>query len=118
MISLTALTPNQALGGMMRRFLGDLFDPDPDQWGLRGDPLLWHDMRAHFGDTPLPGTEEELENEIASMFKHLTGRNFSERKNFHVPKYDSGGMSSGFISPRFWHNEAMPLLRHRLAERE
>jgi molybdenum cofactor cytidylyltransferase len=75
-------------------------------------------MRAHFGDRPLPETEAELEHEIVRMFKHLTGRSFNERREFHVPKYDSGGMSSGFISPQFWRNEAMPLLKHRFAGRD
>ena len=32
----------------------DLFDPEPEQWGLRGDPWVWRALRDHLGEAYLP----------------------------------------------------------------
>jgi len=33
--------------------VADLFDPEPEQWGLRGDPYLWREMKETFAETQL-----------------------------------------------------------------
>ena len=31
----------------INQFTNSLFYPRPDQWGLRGDPMLWTDLENH-----------------------------------------------------------------------
>ena len=88
-----------------------LFDPAPEQWSLRGDPLLWQDMQSQCKARLLPATPEELRHEIGSLFLSLTGHQLGEQDSFHVAKYDDGvGMSAGFIHPVFRRETAVPLL--------
>lgn len=96
---------------------GDLFDPEPLRWGLRGDPYLWREMRVHLSMTALPSTPEELCNAIAEAFKELTGNSFEQMTDFAVSRFAHGGMSSGGICPAFWHRTAVPLLLARLEQR-
>jgi hypothetical protein len=96
--------------------ISSLFDQEPVQWGLRGDPYLWREMREHFVNTPLPATADDLAIFIETLFKTLTGHSISETEYFFVERFDHGGMSSGFIAPEFWREKAIPLLRKRHAE--
>jgi hypothetical protein len=41
--------------------LDELFAERPLNWGLRGDPYLWLDMRAELGATEDPGTAEAFD---------------------------------------------------------
>ena len=36
------------------RYLSELFDIQPPNWGLRGDPWFWQDMKKSFAATPFP----------------------------------------------------------------
>jgi molybdenum cofactor cytidylyltransferase len=102
---------------MNPRSISDLFTEEPYQWGLRGDPHLWRAMHEHFEETPLPPTGEELMALIASAFAMLTGHPISEPDPFFVERYSHGGMSSGYVDPRFWRKKVLPLLQARYAER-
>lgn len=92
-----------------------LFEPEPSQWGLRGDPYLWREMRVRLFGTPMPENTLHLDQLIATIYEELTGFPFSEPKHFFVPRFSHGGMSSGMIAPEFWKTRALPLLRERLA---
>ncbi|AYQ92268.1 hypothetical protein [Burkholderia gladioli] len=94
-----------------------LFEPPPAQWGLRGDPHLWEAMRAALRGQALPASAEALEASIAERYLDLTGQALDLPDRLHVPAFAHGGMSSGMISPRFWRDTALPLLRARLAAR-
>jgi hypothetical protein len=96
--------------------LGQLFDDEPHSWGLRGDPYLWKAMRESFSSVPLPSDAAELEQQLARAFQELTGRPLSTATHFFVEEFAHGGMSSGGISPEFWRERALPLLRARHAE--
>lgn len=37
-----------------------LFDPEPETWGLRGDPYLWRALREYLADARLPRSADEL----------------------------------------------------------
>ena len=50
-----------------------LFKPQPDQWGLRGDPFLWRAMERVLSKIPLPPTEDQLIALIEASFEKLTG---------------------------------------------
>ncbi len=93
--------------------IASLFSTMGIQWGLRGDPHLWREMEQYFAATPLPETVDELPPLIKAAFETLTGHPFSFDKHFFVDRYDSGGMSSGYISTQFWQERAIPLLCDR-----
>ena len=95
-------------------FLSSLFEDEPQQWGLRGDPYLWRDMQKQFEDVPLPNSPEELESLIRSTFQSLTGCALDANKFIKLDKYNHGGMSGGGISTDFWLESALPLLLSRL----
>lgn len=90
-----------------------LFDPESAQWGLRGDPYLWREMRQRLASVGCPETARELLAIIEAVFEELTGHPISHTEFIHVEKYSHGGMSSGMISPGFWRDTAIPLLRQR-----
>lgn len=96
--------------------ISDLFRDEPVQWGLRGDPYLWRDMRERLGAVACPDTADELATIVEATFQELTGRPITHPDHFYVEKYSHGGMSSGGITPSFWRDTAIPLLRRRHAE--
>ncbi|AJY64489.1 nucleotidyltransferase family protein [Burkholderia glumae] len=98
-----------------RHGLAALFDPPPERWGLRGDPHLWDALRARLAGVPLPDSDEAFEACIASAYADLTGQPLSLRQPAQVPAFAHGGRSSGMVSPPFWSEVALPLLRGRLA---
>ena len=83
---------------------------------MRGDPYLWREMRDRFQDVPLPATVDELAGLIEAAFESLANRPISTGDPVFVARYDHGGMSSGQVSPDFWRDTAIPLLRARLGE--
>lgn len=93
--------------------LANLFQDEPRQWGLRGDPYLWQEMQATLGSYAYPSTEEELTALLEETYQHLTGMPLSNRDPVFVERYNHGGMSSGSVSPPFWIETAIPLLRAR-----
>ena len=93
-----------------------LFDKEPSQWGLRGDPYLWREMRTYLEKTPLPASADELIALIETTFETLTGHWISEREMFFIECFSHGGMSSGHISPEFWAEQAIPMLLERYRE--
>lgn len=99
-----------------QKHIGDLFEQEPMQWGLRGDPYLWRELRNHFASVPLPESARALEHEIEKAFGLLTGHALSEEDDFYVERYAHGGMSSGQVCLEFWREQALPLLKGRLAE--
>jgi hypothetical protein len=93
--------------------VADLFEEEPVQWGLRGDPYLWREMREHFSAIPIPGSITDLEKEIEKAFLLIAGKHISSSEHFFVDRFAHGGMSSGYISPEFWRDRAMPLIKKR-----
>lgn len=91
-----------------------LFQEEPRQWAYRGDPHLWREMRQHLAGVECPATPEELASVIERAFEELTGFPLSHADSFYVEKYNHGGMSSGYVAPKFWRETAVPLLQDRL----
>ncbi len=54
--------------------VSDLFDYAPSQWGLRGDRLLWEEMRKNFSYEKMPSKVDELESLIMAEYQKCTGR--------------------------------------------
>jgi hypothetical protein len=95
------------------RPLSILFEDEPTQWGFRGDPYLWREMKDYLVDTPMPDTEIELIRRIKSTFESLTGKPISSERAIKVERYDQSGMSGGMVSTDFWRDTAIPLLLER-----
>lgn len=96
------------------RTIGSLFEKDPTQWGLRGDPHLWREMGERFAGVLAPDTADELVAVVEKEFEVLTGHPMSETAAyFFLEHFNHGGMSGGCICPAFWREQALPLLIQR-----
>jgi Ankyrin repeats (many copies) len=109
--ALTPLEPHWAV-------LADLFEPAPDQWGLRGDLFLWMELRqvlchCELSDHDRPGPEYTVEDRLAAAVATLTSTDRGERQDVYVRRYARGGMSSGMVSCEHWHMTVIPLLARR-----
>jgi hypothetical protein len=91
-----------------------LFQDEPVRWGLRGDPYLWRDLRRYFEGVECPATSEGLASLVEEAFEELAGFPISHDETVYVEKYSHGGMSSGYVDPKFWRKTAVPLLVSRL----
>lgn len=92
-----------------------LFVEEPLTWGLRGDPYLWRAMAVQLANAPWPDSLEQLDAMLTQAFEQLTGRGLDAQGHFFVEAFAHGGMSSGGISPQFWRDQGLPLLRKRWA---
>ncbi|EKE45460.1 hypothetical protein OCGS_0550 [Oceaniovalibus guishaninsula JLT2003] len=98
--------------------LGDLFDPGPAAYGLRGDMHLWTDLARRFADVPIPPDAASLRQALRAGFEDLTGHAWNGDGPIVVAAYvPFGGMSAGHIDRRFWHGRAMELLEDRRVAR-
>jgi hypothetical protein len=97
---------------MIRSHMSSLFEPEPVNWGLRGDPFLWREMKANIASKEV-NSVNDFENVLHDLFLELT-KSLAENDNFiFVEKYHLGGMSSGQVSAEFWLKQAIPLLLSR-----
>lgn len=101
---------------MSAQTIGDLFEEEPDQWGLRGDPFLWREMQELFAEVPLPSTSSFLVEHLEAAFLRFTGHPISTTDYFFIERFAHGGMSSGYVAPEFWRDHALPLLIERYTE--
>lgn len=116
-VLIARITPASTRGGHERDDRGfHAFTLEPSRWGLRGDPWLWRDMRQRFAAVPCPATADELEAIVTAEFARLTVHPVTHGEMIHLEQYSHGGMSSGMVSPEFWRETAVPLLRQRHGE--
>lgn len=99
-----------------QKTLSRIFQDEPARWGLRGDPYLWREMKATVDRYAYPDTEEQLTVLLEKIYQQLTGTSPANRDPVFVEKFSHGGMSSGYVSPQFWVEQAIPLLRTRYRE--
>jgi molybdenum cofactor cytidylyltransferase len=71
-------------------------------------------MRRNFEGVECPATADGLASVIEEAFEELTGFPISHADYIYVEKYSHGGMSSGYVDPKFWRETAVPLLQSRL----
>jgi len=99
--------------------LGDLFEREPVQWGLRGDPHLWHAMRSAFAGVPLPDSHWQVRTLIENEYRARVGDHMESRgaADVNVPGFRIGsGMSDGTVHREFWALTAVPLIVDRWME--
>lgn len=90
--------------------ISSLFEPEPNQWGLRGDPWLWREMKKNCQKKTLPKSEEAFMTILLNQFEKLTGFPIDVKKIIVVSRYKKGGLSNGGVSTKFWKERAIPLL--------
>ncbi|MDR2039351.1 MAG: creatininase family protein [Bacteroidales bacterium] len=102
----------------MMNGLSRLFEEEPVQWGLRGDPLLWNEIKLELETIAFPAGIDDFRKLLYSMFYQLTGEEPAQGKNIYVPRYGeiSSGMSSGVVCSDFWIEKGFPLILQRYEE--
>ncbi len=98
---------------MTEKKIAALFENQPRQWSLRGDPYLWREMIATIGEIPLPATEHQLMELLSSTFDRLVGYPITHHQDIFIERYAHGGMSSGYVCLKFWREKVFPLLQAR-----
>lgn len=94
----------------MSKDLSLIFENKPEQWGLRGDPYLWDEMRDVFGGESLDISERDLANDICEYYEKAVGEPLKYGSNVYVERFAHGGMSSGSVCGEFWICRGIPLL--------
>lgn len=87
-----------------------VFDVKPDQWGLRGDPYLWEDIKNECTLSFEEVSKEDFKLYLVEMFEKKTGRSVNTQEPIYLEKYSFGGMSSGNVDPNTWRKKLIPLL--------
>jgi hypothetical protein len=100
-------TTNSDLGRVMApppSWVDGLFAEPPAQWGLRGDPLLWAELRAVLARSTVPATSIELERRIVGELRRLCGVDLTttELDAVRIARFPGGGMSGGLVDPATW----------------
>lgn len=99
----------------MAHKMADLFDPEPETWGLRGDPYLWRALRDHLSEVDIPESAEGVVRLLSASFAELAGLDLAgdPASSAYRVQYAHGGMSSGMISLDTWRQQLMPILVER-----
>lgn len=99
-------------------YVSSIFSPEPDQWGLRGDPFLWEHLEKEYQTVTLPYSPKAFREDVFRVFSELTGEFPALGKHFYVKQFAKNhvGMSTGWLSGDFWLCTAIPLLTKRLEQ--
>ena len=92
-----------------------LFDGEPAQWGMRGDPHAWRAIRDRLEGVALPESVEELERLLRGAFHEVVGVDLTQDPAPSVfrEEFAHGGMSSGMVNLDTWRTRLMPMLVDR-----
>lgn len=95
--------------------IGELFEIEPPQYGMRGDPHLWHALRRRFAEDRLPDSPLATRDLIARAFEELVGVPArAGTEHIYCEEFDLGsGTHAGWISPDWWARTLIPLLHDR-----
>ena len=98
--------------------MGGLFDDEPGQWGLRGDPHAWAALRDRLALVPVPADEHGVEDLLQDAFRAVVGIDLKAtgEEMVYREEFAHGGMSSGHVSLSTWRDRLIPLLTHRARE--
>lgn len=90
---------------------------EPLQYGLRGDPYLWKELKAEYEYSTI-NSLDDFKKMLLNCFKKVTNDLPMLGKTFYVEQYSFGGMSGGVISSDFWIEDGFPLLEERFVENQ
>lgn len=91
-----------------------IFEAPPPQWGLRGDPHVWNQMRVLAAEALVANADEAVQW-LHGAFRSIVGVDLDTTVEEHVhrPELDHGGMSGGMVDLATWRATLMPLLEQR-----
>jgi hypothetical protein len=98
------------------KLVTDLFDPEPLQWGLRGDPWVWRALCEHLSGMYLPPSIGEVELLLYASFDRIVAVELATETAPWVfrPEFAAGpGLSSGNVHLETWRTTLLPLLIDR-----
>lgn len=92
--------------------MDQLFDEEPEQWELRGDPYVWAALRERLAGLPLPADDTTLEETLLTVFTSVVGVDLRTELADRVyrEEFAHGGMSSGPVHLPTWWDSLIPLL--------
>ena len=61
----------------------------------------------------MPDSVSEFRTQLETLIQQLTGCDLDSDESVFVPRYDTGGMLSGHVSPEYWHEVVIRLLCER-----
>ncbi len=93
----------------------ELFEQQPEHWGLRGDPYVWEAIRQRLVSVPLPDGDTELENLLLTAFALVVGVDLriESAENVYREEFAHGGISGGHVCIPTWRDRLIPLLVSR-----
>ena len=86
----------------MKQDFSVIFEEEPKQWGLRGDPYLWQEMKVECAGKKFPYFEDAIVEYVSKKFEEVSGVPLTYDARPYVEKFAYGGMSSGHLSGLFW----------------
>jgi hypothetical protein len=94
-------------------FTAELFFDWTNNWGLRGDPYLWEDLKVLIGKEPLPASVTQLNALLERAFEQIVGTSISSPiESVYIQRYDRGeGRSCGHVCIQFWRERVFPELQ-------
>ncbi|MET4080344.1 hypothetical protein ABIB40_000284 [Pedobacter sp. UYP30] len=95
--------------------LSTLFTEKPATWELKGDPLLWNEMKLKIDSFQRPQTEESFAELLSDLFLNLTGNKLEPNKKVFVERFGTGETASGLVSTDFWLGSALEMLKKRFS---
>lgn len=98
---------------MYSRFFLELFEQEPEQWGLRGDPYFWHVLRSVLLHEDTPVNMAQLEAQLQAAFLKILGKRLSELGDELIDWLPKGGMSGRHICGNYWRETGVPFLLER-----
>lgn len=98
----------------MEKDLSVIFERKPRQWGLRGDPYLWEEMKELCVGDSLDIDDYGIADFVSKYFEKTTGQPLTFDAQAYVERLAHGGMSSGSVSGSFWITRGIPLLIENL----
>lgn len=99
--------------------LGDGFDVNHRQWGLRGDLYAWRAMRELVAATPTPNDRGVIRAAYVDALRRVADVDIDQpgERVVHRPHLDHGGMSGGSVDLEWWRSKGIPLLVERALQR-
>jgi hypothetical protein len=98
--------------------MGALFQPPPEQWGVRGDVWVWWAMQERLEGVPVPDRDEDVARLLVDTFVALVGVDpyapqEGDGTTVFREEFSHGGMSGGMIHLPWWREKLFPLLESR-----
>jgi hypothetical protein len=99
--------------------LGDAFDVQHRQWGLRGDPHVWAALRDETAAVPTPADAAAIRQAFVEALRRVADVDLDADVQGPVQReqFAHGGMSSGMVDVDWWRAKGLPLLVERATER-